>query len=55
MGLRAAVALYERQLLEHTLQQHDYRWAAAARALHMDRGNLQRMAKRLGLQAPAAL
>ena len=52
LGLRAALALHERQLLEQALVQHDYRWAAAARALQMDRGNLQRLAKRLGLQPP---
>ena len=52
-GLRQAVAQYERQLLEHALQAHGYRWAPAARALQLDRANLQRLAKRLGLQPPA--
>ena len=49
IGLRAAVQLYERQLLEQALQAHAYRWAAAARSLQMDRGNVQRLAKRYGL------
>ncbi|QXW18062.1 nitric oxide reductase transcriptional regulator NorR [Comamonas aquatica] len=49
VSLRSAVAQYERQLVEQALQTHGYRWAAAARALHMDRANLQRLAKRLGL------
>ena len=49
VSLRSAVAQYERHLVEQALQAHGYRWAAAARALHMDRANLQRLAKRLGL------
>lgn len=49
VSLRSAVAQYERHLVEQALQTHGYRWAAAARALHMDRANLQRLAKRLGL------
>lgn len=48
-GLRDAVAKFERELVESALAQHDYRWAAAARALGVDRGNLVRLAKRLGL------
>ena len=54
LSLRNAVAQYERHLVEQALQTHGYRWAAAARALHMDRANLQRLAKRLGL-LPASL
>ena len=53
VSLRSAVAQYERHLVEQALQAHGYRWAAAARALHIDRANLQRLAKRLGLM-PAA-
>ncbi|MFZ7318208.1 nitric oxide reductase transcriptional regulator NorR [Comamonas jiangduensis] len=49
VSLRSAVAQYERHLVEQALQAHGYRWAAAARALHMDRANLQRLTKRLGL------
>ena len=49
LGLRAAVAQYERQLIAQTLQTHQGSWAAAARALQMDRSNLQRQAKRLGM------
>lgn len=51
-SLRAAVQDYERQLIENTLQAHHYSWAATARVLHMDRGNLQRLSKRLGVRLP---
>lgn len=54
LGLRMAVAQFERQLVEQALHSHGYRWAAAARALQMDRANLQRLAKRLGLQPPGS-
>lgn len=49
LGLRATVEAYERRLVEQALHSHQGSWAAAARALHMDRGNLQRLAKRLGI------
>ena len=52
ISLRAAVDQYERQLVQQALQAHGYRWAAAARALHMDRANLQRLAKRLEIEVP---
>ena len=48
-GLRDAVAKLERELVASALAQHDYNWAAAARTLGVDRGNLARLAKRLGL------
>ncbi|MCT9810521.1 nitric oxide reductase transcriptional regulator NorR [Acidovorax sp. Be4] len=49
-GLRAAVDAYERQAIERSLAAHQGSWAAAARALQMDRANLQRLAKRLGMK-----
>lgn len=49
-GLRAAVDAFERQWVQNCLQRHDYHWAAAARELRIDRANLARLAKRLGLQ-----
>jgi anaerobic nitric oxide reductase transcription regulator len=49
-GLRDAVESYERQLIEASLQRHHGSWAAAARELQMDRANLQRLARRLGMQ-----
>jgi anaerobic nitric oxide reductase transcription regulator len=47
-GLRDAVTNFERELVASALAQNDYNWAAAGRALGMDRGNLARLAKRLG-------
>ncbi|UPG90344.1 nitric oxide reductase transcriptional regulator NorR [Luteibacter aegosomaticola] len=49
LPLRTAMALYERQRIEEALAQHGGNWAAAARALGMDRANLRRSAARLGL------
>ncbi|MEG1280687.1 MAG: nitric oxide reductase transcriptional regulator NorR [Comamonas sp.] len=51
-GLRGQVSAYERQLVSASLSRHQGNWAAAARELHMDRANLQRLAKRLGLERP---
>ena len=51
-GLRAAVQALERRSIEQSLAQHQGNWAAAARALQMDRANLQRLAKRLGCSLP---
>ncbi len=48
-GLREAVESYERHLIDASLQRHQGSWAAAARELQMDRANLQRLARRLGL------
>jgi transcriptional regulator with GAF, ATPase, and Fis domain len=51
LGLRAATDLFQRQLIEQTLTAHDGNWAASARALDLDGGNLHRLARRLGLKA----
>ena len=50
LGLRDSVEQLERQLIETSLARHGGSWAAAARELQLDRGNLQRMAKRLGIE-----
>ena len=50
LGLRDAVERLERQLIEQALRQHEGNWSAAARALQLDRANLNRLAKRLGVQ-----
>jgi anaerobic nitric oxide reductase transcription regulator len=47
---RSAVTAYERTLVADTLAHHQQNWAATARALGLDRGNLNRLAKRLGLK-----
>ncbi|WP_408585826.1 nitric oxide reductase transcriptional regulator NorR [Paraburkholderia bannensis] len=47
---RGVVASFERDLVRETLEQHQQNWAAAARALGLDRANLNRLARRLGLK-----
>ena len=49
-SLRGSVEAYERQLVSASLARHQGSWAAAARELQLDRANLQRMAKRLGIE-----
>ncbi len=50
IDLRRAVTAFERKLVQETLERYDQNWAAAARALGMDRANLNRLAKRLALK-----
>jgi anaerobic nitric oxide reductase transcription regulator len=49
-GLRGAVTEFERRLVAETLALHGNNLASAARALGMDRANLGRLARRLGLK-----
>lgn len=51
LGLRAATDAFQLALIERTLATHDGNWAATARALELDSGNLHRLARRLGLKA----
>jgi anaerobic nitric oxide reductase transcription regulator len=51
-GLRQTVDAFERQLIEACLARHQQNWTAAARELRMDRANLARLARRLGLAPP---
>jgi len=48
-ALRQQVDAYEKQLIELALARHGNSWAAAARELQMDRANLARLGKRLGV------
>ena len=48
--LRMAMEAYQRQLIEASLNRHAHNWANAARELGLDRANLGRLAKRLGLK-----
>ncbi|WP_455230863.1 nitric oxide reductase transcriptional regulator NorR [Geopseudomonas aromaticivorans] len=48
--LREAVEQFQRQQVGAALERHQHNWAAAARELGMDRANLHRLAKRLGLR-----
>ncbi|MCX7080025.1 MAG: nitric oxide reductase transcription regulator [Pseudomonas sp.] len=48
--LRLATENYQRQLINASLERHQNNWASAARELGLDRANLGRMAKRLGMK-----
>jgi len=50
VDLRQATENYQRQLIGACLERHQHNWAGAARELGLDRANLGRMAKRLGLK-----
>jgi len=49
LGLREALELFQCHLIERTLLRTEGNWSQAARALKMDRANLQRLARRLGV------
>jgi anaerobic nitric oxide reductase transcription regulator len=49
LSLAAASEKFQRGLIERALTAEQGNWAAAARALGMDRGNLRRLAKRIGV------
>ncbi|WP_162048330.1 nitric oxide reductase transcriptional regulator NorR [Vibrio taketomensis] len=48
--LRQATEQFQAQMIIETLQRANYNWAGAARELNLDRANLVRLAKRLGIQ-----
>jgi len=48
--LRQATENYQRNMISACLERHHHNWASAARELGLDRANLGRMAKRLGLK-----
>jgi len=48
--LRSATEQYQRQLISAALERNQDNWASAARELGLDRANLGRMAKRLGMR-----
>ena len=49
--LRSATEQYQRQLIAAALERNHDNWASAARELGLDRANLGRMAKRLGMKS----
>lgn len=49
-NLRAATDDYQRQIIISTLDANTGNWAACARQLQLDVGNLHRLAKRLGVK-----
>jgi len=48
--LRTATDEFQRRLINAALERHQHNWASAARELGVDRANLGRMAKRLGMK-----
>ncbi|WP_067514960.1 nitric oxide reductase transcriptional regulator NorR [Endozoicomonas ascidiicola] len=50
LGLREATEVFQRQLIQQMLNANDQSWAATARQLSVDAGNLHRLARRLGLK-----
>lgn len=50
INLRQAVDEYQKKLISHALIQENGNWSATAKRLHTDRANLNRLAKRLGIQ-----
>ena len=49
-GLKAAVDAYQRALIANALDRHQGRWTEVARELSVDRANLNRLSKRLGIR-----
>ena len=52
LSLRAVTEACQQQAISQALARADGNWSAAARALQMDRANLARLARRLGVGAP---
>lgn len=50
MNLRDATEQFQGQYIQQILRLHNGNWAATARSLQLDSGNLHRLAKRLGLK-----
>jgi anaerobic nitric oxide reductase transcription regulator len=49
-GLKASVDAYQKILISDALVRHQGKWADVARELGLDRANLSRLAKRLGIR-----
>ncbi|MCJ2373255.1 nitric oxide reductase transcriptional regulator NorR [Pseudomonas sp. RGM 3321] len=49
-GLKASVDAFQRSLIVDCLERHQGRWAEVARDLAVDRANLNRLARRLGIR-----
>jgi len=48
--LRHATEDYQRHLISACLERHQHNWASTARELGLNRANLARLAKRLGIK-----
>ena len=53
--LKQAVESLQYNIITEQLKQHNYNWSAAARVLELDRANLVRLAKRLGIEVKKIL
>lgn len=51
LSFRAEVKAFETRLIQNALENNQGNWAAAARALDMDRSNLHNLATRLGIRS----
>lgn len=49
LSLKQACDNFTQHLISQQLEQHEFNWAATARTLQLDRANLVRLAKRLGI------
>nr|MBF0683900.1 nitric oxide reductase transcriptional regulator NorR [Pseudomonas sp.] len=49
-GFRESVDAFQRQLVLQAIRDHNGNWTAAAKSLQLDRANLHRLARRLGLK-----
>ena len=49
-GFRESVDAFQRRLVLQAIQDHNGNWTAAAKSLQVDRANLHRLARRLGLK-----
>jgi anaerobic nitric oxide reductase transcription regulator len=54
-NLKAATAAFQAQSIQQALVLAEYNWSQAARSLDMDRANLVRLAKRLGIEVTKQL
>jgi len=55
LSLKQATDTFTHHLISQQLEQHDFNWAATARTLQVDRANLVRLAKRLGIEVKKSL
>jgi anaerobic nitric oxide reductase transcription regulator len=53
--LKQAVESLQYNVITEQLKKHNYNWSAAARVLELDRANLVRLAKRLGIEVKKTL
>ena len=55
ISLKQATDTFTHHLITQQLEQHEFNWAATARTLQLDRANLVRRAKRLGIAVKKSL